>query len=168
MVPNSRGNSGHSLPWVGTHLKGAAGQGQQVGMCTEASGGLMCKRKREEREILSGSVGTSFLKVFLIYLKQLWLWSCLEAKTGKSLPKTSLNKSPAGDWRSPMHACHWFLTRRKGNRIALLIFPFTPVASCSWKKRDLAVSLAREVVWAFAGPTVSVGCAVPAEEAGGG
>ena len=31
MVPNSCGNSGHGLPWVGTHLKGAAGQGQQVG-----------------------------------------------------------------------------------------------------------------------------------------
>lgn len=70
MVPNSRGNSGHGLPWVGIHLKGAAGQGQQVGMSKEASGDLMCKTKRE-----AGNprwlCGTSFLKFFLIYLKLL-------------------------------------------------------------------------------------------------
>lgn len=88
MVPNSHGNSGHGIPWVGTHLKGAPGQGQQIGTCKEANGGLMCKRKREKLEILNGSVGMSCLKVFLIYLEPLWLWSCLEAKTGKCLPKT--------------------------------------------------------------------------------
>jgi len=31
----------------------------------------MCERKREQLEILSGSVGTSFLKAFLISLKPL-------------------------------------------------------------------------------------------------
>lgn len=129
--PTAVETHGHGLPWVGTHLKGATGQGQQVGTYKEASGDLMCKRKKEKLEILNDSVGTSFLKVFLIYLKLLQLWSCLEAKTGKCLPKTSLNKLQGGNWCSPMHAYHWFLTCREGNRIALLIFPFPPVASRS-------------------------------------
>lgn len=37
----------------------------------------------------------------LIYLKLLQFWSCLQAKTGKRFPETSLNKSPAGNWLSP-------------------------------------------------------------------
>lgn len=62
MVPNSLGSSACGLPVVGTHLKR-----QQVGMCEEASGGLMCRR--EKLEILTGSAGTSFVKVFVVYLK---------------------------------------------------------------------------------------------------
>lgn len=111
MVPNSRENSGHGLPWVGTYLNGAAGQEPQVGACKEVSGGLMCKRKRKKLEILNGSVGTSFLNIFVTYLKLLQLWSCLEAKTGKCLPK--INKSPADNWRFPCVHIAGFLHRER-------------------------------------------------------
>lgn len=50
MVPSSLGSSGRGLPVVGAHL-----EPQQVGMCKEASGGLMCQR--EKLEILTGSAG---------------------------------------------------------------------------------------------------------------
>lgn len=48
MVPSSLGSSGRGLPVVGTHL-----ELQQVGMCKEASGGLMCHREKLEM-ILTG------------------------------------------------------------------------------------------------------------------
>lgn len=100
MVPNSRGSLAWGLPRVGTQLQvppGRASGQQHAGRPVVARGAKGRNCKSSVIQLLSPFL----IFFFLIYLKLLQLWSCLQAKTGKRFPETSLNKSPAGNWLSP-------------------------------------------------------------------